>query len=154
MSPVTGPFENRNFRVGWDGRYIPGISKIYALQWSTDVVTIRDGLSNTEQSGPGRMKYGPLTLERPASFDLSFENWAQQVIGNQPVNDTIYKNVRIEIHDAAGSTVIVYNLLRCWPTTYEPFTVLDGNGDIMVIERLVLEYATFERDASIAAPTT
>lgn len=151
---VTGPFENRNFRIGWDGKFIPGISKISALKWSTDVVTIRDGLSRFEQSGPGRMKYEPLILERPVSFDLSFEDWAQQVTGNHPVADSIYKDVRLEVLDPAGSVVIVYNLTRSWPISYEAVSVLDGEGDVMVVERLILEFATFVRDTSVAAPTT
>jgi phage tail-like protein len=151
---VTGPFENRNFRVKWDGKYVAGVSKVTGLRWSADVVSLRDGLTNIEQSGPGRAKYEPLALERAVTFDLAFENWAQQVMGNNPTVGSILKDVSVEIYDPAGSLVIAYKVFRCWPNAYEASSVLDTEGNAMVVERLLLEYATFERDTSVAPPAT
>jgi phage tail-like protein len=152
--PVTGPFENRNFRVKWDGKYVAEVSKISGLRWSAEVVSVRDGSSNIEQSGPGRAKYEPLALERVVTFDLAFENWAQQVMGNEKTQGSILKDVVVELYDPAGSLVIAYKVFRCWPSAYEASSVLDAEGSVMVVERLMLEYATFERDTSVAPPTT
>jgi phage tail-like protein len=148
--PVTGPFENRNFRVKWDGKYIPGISKITGLQWTTQVVLERDGASPIEQSGPGRSTFVPLGLERGVSFDLSFENWAQAVMGTSVKLVGILKDLLIEVYDPAGALVAMYQVYRCWPSSYEALSVLDGEGSAMVVERLVLEYASFQRDPGIA----
>jgi phage tail-like protein len=151
--PVTGQFENRNFRVKWDGKFVEGVSKISGLRWGAEVVDTRDG-SNVETKGPGRTKYEPLALERGVTFDLAFEEWAQQVMGNLPVQTTILKDLIIDLYDPAGSLVVSYKVFRCWPSAYEALSVLDADGDVMVVERLMLEYATFERDTSVAAPTT
>jgi phage tail-like protein len=152
--PVTGPFENRNFRVKWDGKFVAGVSKVSGLRWSAEVVSARDGLTNIEQSGPGRQTYEPLALERAVTFDLAFESWAQQVLGNATVQGTILKDLLIDIYDPAGSLVISYKVMRCWPSSYEAMSVLDAEGSVMVVERLMLEYATFERDTSVAPPIT
>ncbi|NYF81291.1 phage tail protein [Granulicella arctica] len=149
---VTGPFENRNFRVKWDGRFVAGVSKISGLRWSADVVTMRDGATNVEGTGPGRTKYEPLTLERGVTFDLAFEEWAQQVMGNAPVAGTILKDLVIDLYDPAGSLVVSYKVMQCWPSSYEAMSVLDADGNVMVVERLMLEYATFERDTSVGVP--
>jgi phage tail-like protein len=150
---VTGPFENRNFRVKWDGRFIAGISKIGGLRWSAEVVTERDGGSTISQTGPGRSKYEPLALERAAGFDLAFEQWAQHVMGNTQVPGGILKDVAVDVFDPEGQLVITYNVYRCWPSAYEALSVLDAEGNAMVVERLLLEYATFQRDLSVAPPT-
>ena len=150
---VTGPFENRNFRVKWDGKFISGISKVSGLQWSTEVVSVRDGSSTIEQTGPGRMTYQVLALERPLGFDLSFEAWAQEVMGNDSAAGGILKDVAVEIYDAAGQLVVRYMVARCWPRAYEAISTLDAEGSAMVVERLMLEYATFRRDLGVAPPT-
>jgi len=149
---AEGPFENRNFRVRWDGMYVPGISKITGLLWSTQVVTERDGSSPIEQSGPGRSTFTQLGLERSVSFDLGFENWAQAVMGTSVKFKGILKDLAIEIYDSAGSLVVSYKVYRCWPSSYEALSVLDSEGSAMVVERLVLEYSSFERDQSIPIP--
>ncbi len=138
----------------WDGKFVDGVSKISGLQWSAAVVTTRSGGSNVEGTGPGTMTYQPLALERTVTFDLAFEAWAQQVMGNQPVQSTIMKDLLVDIYDPAGSLVISYKVYKCWPSSYEAMSVLDADGNVMVVERLMLQYATFERDTSVAPPTT
>ncbi len=150
---VTGPFENRNFRVKWDGEFVPGVSKVSGLQWSTEVVTYRDGASPVETTGPGRMAYVPLALERGVTIDTRFESWAQTVMGGDSVpNAGITKDILIDVFDTAGRLVVSYRVYRCWPSSYEALSVLDGEGNMMLVERLLLQYATFARDLTIVPP--
>ncbi|WP_263381768.1 phage tail protein [Granulicella arctica] len=149
---VTGPFENRNFRVKWDGKYVSGISKVTGLQWSTQVVLERDGGSPIEQSGPGRSTLAQLGLERGVTTDPTFENWAQAVMGTSVKLVGVLKDLVIEIYDPAGALAVAYNVYRCWPASYEALSVLDAEGSAYVVERLVLEYSSFQRDQSIPAP--
>jgi phage tail-like protein len=150
--PVTGPFENRRFLVVTGNVAIPGISNVSSLQWAADVVTITEGGSHISISEPGKINYQPLTIEREVSFDPFFEEWAQLVARHGSQEESIFKNLIIKIFDPAEQLVVAYNVYRCWPITYEAFSTLDIDGHVLLQERLVLVYQSFERDLAIVAP--
>ena len=150
--PVTGPFENRRFLVVTGNVAIPGISNVSSLKWTADVVTITEGGSHISISEPGKINYQPLTIEREVSFDPFFEEWAQLVARHGSQEESIFKNLIIKIFDPAEQLVVAYNVYRCWPITYEAFSTLDVDGHVMLQERLVLAYQSFERDLAIVAP--
>ncbi len=150
--PITGPFENRHFLVIYDGEVIPGISNVSSLRWTADLVTLKEGGSSVSVNEPGEIKYQSLTLEREVTIDLFFENWAQLVARHSSQNQSIFKNLKINILDPAEQLVVAYNVYRCWPITFEAFSTLDADGHLMLMERLILVYQSFERDLSIVAP--
>jgi phage tail-like protein len=151
--PVTGPFENRRFRIICDGAVIPGISTVSSLQWTADFVTYREGgETDIGIDIPGKIKYQPLTLEREVTFDPFFENWARLVVNHGSQHSSIFKNLKIDILDPANQLVVSYDVYRSWPVTYEAFPALDAEGHLMMKERLILIYHGFERDLSVISP--
>ncbi|WP_260739195.1 phage tail protein [Tunturiibacter lichenicola] len=150
--PVTGPFENRRFLVVADNAAIPGISNVSSLQWTADLITLTEGGSPVSISEPGKIKYQPLTIEREVSFDPFFEDWAQLVARHGSQQGSIFKDLIIKIFDPAEQLVVSYNVYRCWPITFEAFSTLDVDGHVMLQERLVLIYQSFERDLLVVAP--
>ena len=151
--PVTGPFDNRGFRVKWDGVYVPGISKVSGLQWSAAVVEAKSGGPPPVHSQPGQLTYEPLVIERPLDYNMAFQTWAQLVMGSVPPGPSgINKDLIVELLDAAGALVIAYQVFLCWPSGYEGLSALDAGGNVVVVEQLTLQYRTFQRDLSVAPP--
>ena len=51
------PYDNFNFRVKWDGKYIAGISRVSGLVRTTEIVEHRDGGDpSASRKLPGRSK--------------------------------------------------------------------------------------------------
>ena len=80
-------YDDFNFRVKWDGKFVTGISKVSALVRSTEVVEHGDGSNTMPVKSPGRTMYEAITLERGRTSDTTFEEWANLVPG-APVNAT------------------------------------------------------------------
>ena len=74
------PYRNFKFRIKCDGRYVAGVSKVAALERSTELVEHREGgdLCATLKL-PGRDKFEAITPERGVTQDLEFERWANKV---------------------------------------------------------------------------
>src|SRR5918999_6460553 len=74
------PYKKLKFRVQWDGKYVPGIVRVSGLRRTTEVVEHREGGEpNLVRRSPGRSTYEPITLERGATHDTAFEEWANKV---------------------------------------------------------------------------
>ena len=74
------PYKNFKFRIKWDGAYIAGVSKISALERTTEVIEFRDGGdASASRKSPGRTEYDAITLERGLTQDRAFEDWANKV---------------------------------------------------------------------------
>lgn len=68
------PYKNFKFRVRWDGRYVAGISKVRALEHTTEVVSHREGGdSSSDRKSPVSTQYEATTLERGVTHDTEFE---------------------------------------------------------------------------------
>jgi phage tail-like protein len=157
--PPIDPFKNFNFRVKWDGAYIPGVSRISALVRSTEVVEYREGGDpNTSHKSPGRTKFEAITLERGVTDDHSFEKWAALTwnfgagLGSEEATD-FRKNIYIELYNEAGQLVRAYKVYRCWPSVYQALPDLDAGGNAIAIEQIKLENEGWERDTSVIEPT-
>lgn len=153
---MADPFEDFNFRVKWDGKFIPGVSKVSALVRSSEVVEHREGGSTISIKLPGQMKYDPITLERARTSDTAFEDWANLVpgalSGGGVVGAGFRKDVLIDLLDGAGRLVMAYKVFHCWPSRYETLSALNANESEDVIEQLTLEHDGWERDTSVVAP--
>src|SRR5216683_2622040 len=89
-----------------------------------DIAT-EGGDPSTSRKSPGRTKYEPITLERGATHDPAFEQWANQVWTQGAGADAeaslkdFRKDIVIEIHDDAGQLVVAYKVLRCWVSEFQ-----------------------------------
>ncbi len=151
------PYKNFKFRVKWDGKYVPGISKISPLSRITEPLIHREGggPSNFRLS-PGTTKYEPIVLERGLSHDTEFEKWANLVFnvsGDAGVSLKDYKkDVLIELLNLQGTTVMAFIVYRCWVSEYQSLPELDANDKCVAIERIVLQHEGWERDAAVSEP--
>jgi phage tail-like protein len=151
------PLKGFNFRVKWDGEFIPGITRVSALRRTTDVVTERQGgePSNLRRS-PGITHYAPIVLERGLTFDDSFENWANKVWnldGSPEVALADYrKDITIDLYNEAGQLVKSYLVHRCWVSEYQSLPELDALSSMTAIESITLENEGWERDTSVTEP--
>jgi phage tail-like protein len=150
------PYKNFRFRVKWDGKFIPGVSCISGLFWTTQVVTYREGGSHNQFiSAPGITAFEPITLSRGITHDPAFEEWAALVWtfgGNGVALNELRKVVTITLLNEAGQAVKAFNLHRCWPSRYQPLGSLDSNNTLVALESITLQYEGFERDPAVVEP--
>lgn len=151
------PYRNFKFKVKWDGRYIPGISKVWPLKRITESVIHREG---SDPSGfrisPGTTKFEPIVLERGLSHDPAFEDWANTVFNINVDASMSLKNykkdITIEIYNLQGTPVMAFHVFRCWVSEYQPLPELDANGNCIAIEKIVLQHEGWERDTEVKEP--
>lgn len=159
------PYRNFKFRLKWDGIYVAGISKASGLMRTTKVITQRSGGDpSTPRHMPGQSSFRPITLERGVTHDVAFEQWANKVwdYRNSSVDDQqgeasnedvtlkdFRKDIILEIFNEAGQKVLAYDLYKCWPSKFTAQPEMDGNGNAVAIQSLVLENDGWERDTSI-----
>lgn len=142
------PYCDYTFRVRWDGRLVAGVSRVGALARVVEVVEYREGGDPTSTHKlPGRVGFEPITLERGVTTDGAFDAWARQVGADAAGGARIYKNVRIEVYDAAGRMILAFDVLRCWPSRYAAVTGLDSGSPCCLIESLTLENDGWQRVA-------
>jgi phage tail-like protein len=153
------PYKKFKFRVKWDGRNIPGISRVSGLRRITDVVEYREGSDpNVSHRSPGRTTYATIVLERGVTHDTAFEDWANQVwrlgagAGQETALASYRKDVRLEVLNEAGQPVIAFNVYRCWPSVYQPLADLDAAASLTLLESLTLEHEGWERDLAVVEP--
>lgn len=153
------PYKNFKFRVKWDGKYIPAVSRITGLLRETEVIEHREGGDpSTSRKSPGRAKFEAITLERGLTDDTSFEDWANQVwqlgapLGSEVALNEFRKDISIEFYNEAGQLVRAYRVFRCWPSSYQALPDLDANSAAVAIEHIKLENEGWERDASVVPP--
>ena len=141
--PRVDPYRNFRFRVKWDGRYVAGISKVSALQRTTEIVEYRDGGDTTTRRLPGPTRYDAITLERGITHDREFENWANAVVAGDA--GSTFKEVVIELLDEPGQLISSYKLWGCWVSQYRALPELEAEGDGALIETLRLECEGWQR---------
>lgn len=154
----TDPYRNFKFRVRWDGKQIPGISRVSPLRRSTEVVAHRDGgdISSVRHS-PGVTTYEPITLERGITHDTSFEDWANltfSIQGDAAVSLKNYrKDIQIDLLNLQGVVVRSFAVYRCWVSDYLPLPELVADQAVIAVERIVLQHEGWERDSAVTEPT-
>ncbi len=154
------PYKNFKFRVKWDGRYVAGVSKVSALQRTTEIVPHRDGGDpSTSRKSPGRTEYADITLERGVTHDTEFEKWANKVwnfgsgLGSEVSLRDFRKDIIIDVYNEAGQLVISYKVFRCWATEYQAMPELDANANAVAIQTLKLAHEGWERDYDVVEPS-
>lgn len=154
------PYKQFNFTVRWDGRPIPGITRVSGLRRTTEPVADRSGRDpNASTTSPGRTSYDPIVLERGRTHDPSFERWADKVHNfgggaDAKVSLKDYKkNIVIHLSNEAGQTVMAFDVYGCWPSEYTALGELDAAGSGTAVESLTLRYDGWERDHDVTEPT-
>lgn len=153
------PYKNFKFRVKWDGRIILGIDRINGLRRETGVVEHRNGSDpSSVRRMPGITQYEPIILERGRTHDTAFEAWADLVFnlgagaGAEMSLRNFRKDIEISLLNESGQVVMNFRVYRCWPSVYEPLANLDGSGEDIMRERLVLQHEGWERDTDTVEP--
>ncbi len=140
------PLEEFSFQVDWGGQRT-GMLRVSPVKLSTSVVVHRDG-SNPEfssQKVPGLTTYEPITLEREiVPHDAEFWMWVNQVLSEGGGGGGYKRDVTIRLLDGQRNPVVVVSLRNCWPNAYEALPALNAEGSGVAIERLTLEYESFE----------
>jgi len=155
--PLNEPCRNYLFRVKWDGRYIPAVSRVLGLTRTTEVVENWGAdAPGINRKSAGLTRFEAITLERSLTDDPSFEEWANIVwkssmdVGSEASLREFRKNVEIELYNEAGELVRAYIVRRAWPSEYQALSTLDVSENAVVIERMRLESEGWERDTAAA----
>ena len=150
--PTNSVYGDFNFLVNWGGAN-QRMSRISPLIWSTEMMEYRDGGDklNIHQKAPGIMRYEPIVLERRIQpGDLDFSLWADQVKTGSYTS--ALRDLAISLLDAQMNPVIAFKVTNCWPSAYE-ISGLDGDASALVVERLTLEYQSWERQDTATLTT-
>jgi len=154
---VSDPYDNFQFRVGWDGNYVAGVSRVSPLRRTTEVIEHREGGDTTvEHRLPGRTKYDPITLERGITSDTAFEQWANSAVGSSKGGNvgSFRKDIVIDLFDETGARVLSYLVFRCWVSEYQALPQLDADANWVAIEHIKLENEGWVRDVNVGSPTS
>ena len=149
------PYENFEFRVKWDGKFVAGVSRVGGIAPSGPVASHRLG-GDPQRKSPGQSDFEPITLERGVTWDLEFEQWANKVwdyansnaSGGEVSLKDFRKDIEIELYDTAGQKVMAYTVFRCWPSEYTSMPELDAMANGVAIQSLTLEHEGWQRDTS------
>lgn len=155
------PYKNFKFRVKWDGRYVAGVSKVGALTRTSQVVSHREGGDpHSPRKSPGQTDFGPITLERGVTHDVTFEQWANKVwdyensaqLGREVSLKDFRKDIVIDMFNDAGQVVMSYHVYRCWVSEWTAMPELDGSGNGVAMESMTLQHEGWDRDVGVTAP--
>ncbi len=150
------PYLNSRFVVKFDGKTpVPGIFRVSGLKRITAPVAHRAGTEeNEDRLSPGMTTWEPIVLERGRTHDPSFEDWANLVWneGSKMSLKKYRKDVRIELLDEQGTTVMAFTVFRAWPSEYVALGPLDAEVAATAVETLTLQHEGFARDAGVQEP--
>ena len=151
------PYRNFKFKVKIDGQYVAGLNKCSALKKTTEMTEWRVGGDPTHSRKlPGKTSFDAITLEQGVTHDSTFEDWANLI--NNFEGDALMslvnfrKDITIEVQNLQGTTVMAYNVFRCWVSEYQALPELDASGNAVMIRSLKLENEGWERDAAVTEP--
>jgi len=156
------PYANFRFKVKWDNTYVLGVSKVGGLSRTTQVISHRSGGDPSSiHLAPGQTTYDPISLERGVTYDPAFEQWANKVYdwansGSATGQNTslldFRKDLTIEVYNEAGQKVIAYNVHKAWVSEFNALPELDGAGNALAIQSMVLQHEGWERDTTVTEP--
>jgi phage tail-like protein len=150
------PYLNSKFVVKFDGKTpVPGIFRVSSLKRITAPVAHRTGTEQSEEHlAPGMTTWAPIVLERGRTHDTSFEDWANLVWTQGGVMSPakFRRDVRIELQDEQGTTVMAFTVQRAWPSEYVPLGPLDADAPATAVETLTLQHEGVVRDLAVKEP--
>jgi phage tail-like protein len=148
--------QNVVFHVKWDGRIVPGVTKISGLNRKTEVILNRTGGDpSMPRRSPGVTNYTPIVIERPRGSDKEFERWANKVwnfgsgLGSEVSLKDFRKDILIELCTEDGKVIMSFRVYRCWPSEYTSLSELDKDSAAPAMEVLVLQHEGWERDYEV-----
>jgi phage tail-like protein len=150
------PYLNSKFVVKFDGKTpVPGIFRVSSLKRITAPVAHRTGTEESEDHlAPGMTTWEPIVLERGRTHDTAFEDWANLVWtqGSKMSLTKFRKDIRIELQDEQGTTVMAFNVQRAWPSEYVALGPLDADAPATAVETLTLQHEGIVRDLGVKEP--
>jgi phage tail-like protein len=150
------PYPNSKFVVKFDGKTpVPGIFRVSALKRTTAAIEHRTGSEPSDDHlAPGLTSWEPIVLERGRTHDTAFEDWANLVWSDTGTISLakFRKDIRIELLDEQGTTVMAFNVRRAWPSEYVALGQLDADSVTTAVETLTLEHEGFVRDLGVKEP--
>lgn len=141
---VVDPFGPYRFRLWWDGREVAGFAKVSGLTKQPSTV----------RRIPVQTDYQPVVLERGATDDVAFDQWANlmwsypstEPLGDEGSLADFRMDVQLEVYDPAGDLALRFTIPRCWPSSYTALPELAAEADTVAIARLTLEHEGWTRD--------
>lgn len=156
------PYKNFKFIVKFDGKTpVAGLSKCTGLKKTTEMIEWREaGNSSTVRKLPGRTSYQPITMEMGVTHSTDFEDWANLVNFYTGSTDSakqmslkdFRKDIRLELLNEQGTTVIAYKIHRAWISEYQAMPDLDAGAHAVAITSVKMEHEGFERDLGVREP--
>ncbi len=141
--PRQDPYRQFRFRVEIDGVTQAGFSECSFADTTTDPVEYREGDEiPTVRKLSGLTKYGNITLKWGITDSMEIYNWRQQIIDTGALGAR--KNMSIILVDEAGSDKARWNIVRAWPTKYDP-PDFSAKGNEVAIETLEIVHEGFKR---------
>jgi len=156
------PYKNFKFVLKFDGKTpVAGLQKASGLKKTTEIIEWREaGNSSVVRKMPGRTAYQAITMEAGVTHDTAFEDWANLVNKYTGAKDAtaqmslakFRKDIRLELLNEQGTTVIAYTIHRAWVSEYQALPDLDSNAHAIAITSLKIEHEGFERDTGVKEP--
>jgi phage tail-like protein len=155
------PYKNFKFNVLFDGKVVAAVAKCGGLKKTTEVEEWREaGNSFTVKKLPKRTSFQPIVLEAGVTHDTAFEDWASLVNAYTGGTDDTAKsalskfrrNIRIELLNEQGTTVLAYDIARAWVSEYQALPDLDAGAHAVAITSIKIEHEGFTRDLSVTEP--
>jgi phage tail-like protein len=141
MARRDDPYLNFNFVVEIEGELAAGFNEADLPAGRIEAVAYREGTDRSSAARllPGRVEYERLVLRRGFSGDAALFQWWRAVArGNLD-----RRNVSVVLLDEKRQEVARWNLVRAWPTKYDP-PDLRGLGNEVAIETLELAHEGIE----------
>ena len=123
-----------------------GVSKVSALRSSDELLP---------DMRPRETATQPITLAHGVSYDIEFAQWANMVFdytnsgASPPSRLDFRRDLAIDLYNEAGIKVMGYRVHRAWPSAFSATPDLDGVGNVLVVQSLVVQHEGWERDTSI-----
>lgn len=150
------PYKNFKFIIKFDGKTpVAGLSKCGSLKKTTEMIEWREsGNSSSIRKLPGRTNYQAISMEGGVTHDTAFEDWANLVNKYTGMTDAkgqmslanFRKDIRLEVLNEQGTTVIAYSIHRAWVSEYEALPGLDSSAHAVAITQIKIEHEGFARD--------
>lgn len=150
MELKPDPYNNFQFRLKMDGKYVAAFNKVFGLSKDTENIKFREGDDPNIHLSPGQTMYQAINLERGVTKDVSFEQWANKVwdYHNSTTDSTktddvslkdFRKNLILELFNEAGQHVLSYEIYKAWPSEFIALHDLDSLGSSLAIQSLTIQ---------------
>ena len=144
------PYKTFRFQLILDGVPVAGLKKVGELKRTTAVNKYRDA-TGTEIKTPGNTDISSIVLERGATQNKQFVEWADKIYSSADTHEKpgYKKDLTLEFMNNQGKVVQRYFLHNCWVSEFTTLPVLDSESNTIAIEQIKLELEAYTRDTSL-----